>query len=218
MREWDSGRVSPDPWRYHVVKGTASRLVWGVVLVVVLSSCQEAERADPAPRDASIARSAAVPCQGAVTDISAAPGYDPWDVAADPEMHIIGGVAALRTGVGSDLVHQVATRWSYREDGTIEYPADPTLRLGTKMPLFVRSGAAFELRVAEDFRDRVAIGFGSSGPSLALAVGPCDSEREWLLFTGGVWLPEPECIGLEVVLPNGTTEQIRMGIGARCPA
>ena len=199
-----------------MLKGRASRLAWGVVLLAIFSSCQDVEGVDPAPSRPGVARSASVPCQGAVLDVSAAPDHDPRDVPADPELHIIGGIAALRTGESSGHVHQVA-RWSYVEDGTIEFPEDPTLGLFSKMPLFVRRAAVFELLVPEGFRDRVAIGFGSSGPSLALAVGPCDSEREWLIFTGGVWLPEPECITLQAVLQNGMTEPIHLGVGAPCP-
>ena len=81
------------------------------------------------------------------------------------------------------------------------------------------SGVAprFELRVADRFHDRVALDYGRSGPSLRTTFGPCPSETEWLLFTGYVWVADPECITLEVVLPDSTVEARELGLGAPCP-
>ena len=79
-------------------------------------------------------------------------------------------------------------------------------------------GATFELRVADRFHDRVALDYGRAGPSLRTTFGLCPSETEWLLFTGYVWVADPECITLEVVLPDSTVEARELGLGAPCPA
>ena len=126
----------------------------------------------------------------------------------DPGLDIIGGVAALRTAKTSGYVARLSAHGLYD---------DPTLRLASKTPLLVRRGATFELRVADGFHDRVALDYGRSSPSLRTAFGPCDSETEWLLFTGYVWVADPECISLEVVLPDSTVEARDLGLGAPCP-
>ena len=125
----------------------------------------------------------------------------------DPDSQIIGGVAALRTSESTGYASQTAAQGRYE---------DPTLRLAAKTPLFVRRGSVFELRVPESFHDRVAIGWGSI-PTHRLAVGPCESDTEWLFFPGGVWVADPECVTLEIVLQDSTVETFQLGIGAPCP-
>lgn len=143
-----------------------------------------------------------VPCEYTITEFSP-PGPDLNTVG--PDFDIIGGVAALRTGD--------------RSQGTAHrFYDDPTLRLASKTPLLVLRGATFELRVPDSFHDRVALDYGRSGPSLRTTFGPCQSETEWLLFTGYVWVADPECITLEVVLPDSTVEARELGLGAPCPA
>ena len=146
-----------------------------------------------------------VPCEYTITEFSP-PGPDLNTV--DPDFDIIGGVAALRTSRTS----------GQRSQGTAHgFYDDPTLRLASKTPLLVRRGSTFELRVSNSFHDRVALDYGRSGPSLRTTFGPCESETEWLLFTGYVWVADPECITLEVVLPDSTIEARELGLGAPCP-
>lgn len=147
-----------------------------------------------------------VPCENTITEFSP-PGPDLNTV--DPDFDIIGGVAALRTSKTAGYVAQLSAHGLYD---------DPTLRLASKTPLLVRRGATFELRVADGFRDRVAFDYvDSDPPSLRTAFGPCESETEWLLFTGYVWVADPECITLEVVLPDSKVEARELGLGAPCP-
>lgn len=146
-----------------------------------------------------------VPCENTITEFSP-PGPDLN--AVDPDFDIIGGVAALRTSKTAGYVAQLSAHGFYD---------DPTLRLAAKTPLLVRRGATFELRVPGSFHDRVALDYGYSGPpSLRTTFGPCESETEWLLFTGYVWVADPECITLEVVLPDSTVEARELGLGAPC--
>lgn len=148
-----------------------------------------------------------VPCEDTITEFSP-PGPDLNTV--DPDFDIIGGVAALRTSETAGYVAQLSAHGFYD---------DPTLRLASKTPLLVRRGATFELRVPDGLHDRVALDYGnSSPPSLRTAFGPCGSETEWLLFTGYVWVADPECITLEVVLPDSTVAARELGLGAPCPA
>lgn len=191
------------------LKRTVSTLVLVLALLAVAASCQEGETVGPGSRLGGVAHSASLPCDSAVVDLSAAPGVDPWDVAGNPDLQIIGDVAALR----SDGWTHPAVPASHALDSDSE---DPVFRLAPKTPLFVRRGAAFELRVAESHRDGAALRFGVSGPASSLAVGPCDSQREWILFTGRVLLTEPACVTLEVALPDGRTEPFRMGLGVPC--
>lgn len=182
----------------------------GLALLVVTSSCHGRETVDPMSSLGRVTRSASLPCDSAVVDLSAAPGVDPWDVAGNPDLRIIGEVAALRT-----------TGWSQpavpaRHALDAEHPGSPAYLLAPKTPLFVRRGVTFELRIAEGYRDRAAVRFGMSDPTRALLVGPCDSEREWILFTGRVLLTEPACVTLEIVLADGRIEPFRVGIGVPC--
>lgn len=146
-----------------------------------------------------------VPCKDTITKFSP-PGPDLNTV--DPDFDIIGGVAALRTSKTAGYVAQLSAHGIYD---------DPTLRLASKKPLLVRRGATFELRVPDSFHDRVALDYGAGPPSLRITFGPCESETEWLLFTGYVWVADPECITLEVVLPDSTVEARELGLGAPCP-
>lgn len=145
-----------------------------------------------------------VPCEDTITEFSP-PGPDLDTV--DPGFDIIGGVIALRTSKTAGYVAQLSAHGLYD---------DPTLRLAAKTPLLIRRGATVEIRVPDGFHDRVALDYGHS-PSLRTAFGPCESETEWLLFTGYVWVPDPECISLEVVLPDSTVEARPLGLGAPCP-
>ena len=146
-----------------------------------------------------------VPCEYTITEFSPP---EPDLNTVDPEFDIVGGVIALRTAKTAGYVAQLSAHGLYD---------DPTLRLAAKTPLLVRRGATFELRVPDSFHDRVALDYGHSGPSLRTAFGPCESETEWLLFTGYVWVADPECITLEVVLPDSTVEAPQLGLGAPCP-
>lgn len=159
----------------------------------------------PPSTRAAVADRIEVPCDDTITEFSP-PGPDLNTV--DPEFDIVGGVIALRTAKTAGYVAQLSAHGLYD---------DPTLRLAAKTPLLVRRGTTFELRVPDDLHDRVALDYSRSGPSLRTAFGPCDSETEWLLFTGYVWVADPECISLEVVLPDSTVEAPQLGLGAPCP-
>lgn len=201
---------------HHPPRRVPKRIRFSLVLVLVLlvgSSCQDGETRRPSSPLSGVTPSASLACNSAVVDMSAAPGVDPWDVGGNPDLRIVGGVAALRTASAHRSAHSAS------HSPGAEPTEDPAFLIAPKTPLFVRRGAAFELRVGESFRDRAALRFGNlSRPTSAILVGPCDSEREWLLFTGRILLTEPECLTLELVLQDGLIEPIQMGIGVACAA
>ena len=161
----------------------------------------------PPSTRAAVADRIEVPCEDTITEFSPP---EPDLNTVDPDFDIVGGVIALRTRMGetAGYVAQLSAHGLYD---------DPTLRLAAKTPILVRRGAMFELRVPDGLQDRVALDYGRSGPSLRTAFGPCESETEWLLFTGYLWVADPECISLEVVLPDSTVETRQLGLGAPCP-
>ena len=134
-----------------------------------------------------------------------------------PNHQIIGGVAALETSNSARYALRAGSV-SYQTGPRHLSEVDPTLAAAARVSLLVRSGAVFELRISEDFHDRAAFEWGSSRvPAHRLAVGPCSGETEWLFVFGFVFLPEPECVAMEVVLPDGAVEPFQMGIGEPCP-
>ncbi len=159
----------------------------------------------PPSTRADVADLIEVPCEYTITEFSPP---EPDLNTVDPDFDIIGGVVALRTSETAGYVAQVSA---------LDLYDDPTLRLAAKTPILVRRGATFELRVSSSFHDRVALDYGRSPPSLRAAFGPCESETEWLLFTGYLWVADPECITLEVALPDSTVEGRKLGLGAPCP-
>lgn len=121
----------------------------------------------------------------------------------------LGGAIALPTSSTTDSALQTSDFGG----------ADPAARLFAKTGLLIRSGDVdVEIRVPAEFHDRVAMGWGGSARTHThrLVVPPCQSESEWLVFAGGFWVAEPECITMEV--DNGSTvETFTVGIGAPCP-
>lgn len=172
----------------------------GVALLVTLVSCGVGDdEARPSGR-VGVAYRLPVRCEESVLGVSAlGPGWE-----------VIGGVVALRTTDSAGDSLQLSER---------NYRGDPTLRLSGKRGLFVRRGSEAEIRVPETFHDRVAIGWGYYAiPTHRISVGPCDSHLEWLGFSGSIYVADPECVTLEVILENTTVETVRMGMGTSCPS
>ena len=191
-----------------------------LALLLTVQSCGHAEDSSQPSGRVGIAYQVPLHCDNAITQWSP-PGPDLNTV--DPDFEIVGGVAALQTSQSSQYALPAGFSDRYRYEPGSEFrfdPSfeDPTLQTRTRGILLVRRESSFTLRVSEDFHDRVAFEWGSSGvPSHRLEVGPCESETEWLFFFGAVFVSAPECITLEVVLPDSTVEPFQMGIGKPCP-
>lgn len=188
---------------------TRTMLVLGAILVLPgcgLPDRTEGEQAaPPAAARPGVADRISVPCERAITEFSP-PGPD-LDVVP-PDFDVIADVVALRTFESAGLASRGTAH---------DFYDDPTLRLASKIPVMVRRGTTFEIRVPDSFQDRVALDYVTAGPpALGITFGPCQSETEWLVFPGYVWLANPECITLEVVLPDSTVSSVRMGLGESC--
>jgi hypothetical protein len=106
--------------------------------------------------------------------------------------------------------------------------SDPHAKLFAKDGLFIRRGAAFDLLVADQWRGRLAVGWGSpDNPTTHFRVPGCrptqrmpsssrwDLSDEWLVYPGGYSVSEAACVS---VLRAGQTEQsVQIGVGASCP-
>ena len=130
------------------------------------------------------------------------------------------GVVALPTAASSDMALQ-----------TSDSGDDPATRLFAKVGLLVRPNASVELRIADEWSGRAALGWGGPGvPSDRFLVEPCpprgtttsvgsvdtvDTDR-WIAHAGGFWVAEPGCISV-VVESAGEAETIEVGVGAPCP-
>ena len=93
--------------------------------------------------------------------------------------------------------------------------------LFAKTGLLVRAGQAFELEVAAEPDNRVAIGWGNAltfvpGARFAVPACPDTFGTGWLAYPGGYWADRPLCLPLVVRTADGE-EQVRIGIGAPCP-
>lgn len=107
--------------------------------------------------------------------------------------------------------------------------SDPHATLFAKDGLFIRRGASFDLLVPEQWKGRLAVGWGSLGkPTTHLRVPGCrptqrmpSSSRwvlsdEWLIYPGGYSVTQAACVS--VLVRAGQTEQtVRIGVGAPCP-
>ena len=189
-----------------------------LALLLTVQSCGYAEDSSQPSGRVGIAYQVPLHCDNAITQWSP-PGPDLNTV--DPDFEIVGGVAALQTSQSSQYALPTNPSFHNKPDSEFRYnpsSEDPTLQTGTRGLLLVRRESSFTLRVPEDFHDRVAFEWGSSGvPAHRLEVDSCESETEWLFYFGSVFVSEPECITLEVVLPDSTIEPFQMGIGKPCP-
>lgn len=200
-----------------VARNTLYPVLWLALLLTVQSCGYAEDSAQPSGR-AGIAYQAPLLCNNAITQWSP-PGPDLNTV--DPDFEVVGGVAGLQTSTSSQYALQAGPYFWRESDSEFRYnpySEDPTLQTAARGILLVRRESSFELRVPESFHDSVAFEWGSSGvPAHRLRVGPCESDTEWLFFFGTVFVSEPECITLEVVLPDSTVEPFQMGIGKPCP-
>ena len=90
-----------------------------------------------------------------------------------------------------------------------------------KVGLVIKTGVKFDIIVPPTWRNRMRIGWGNNGYSLAttLQVPGCSSTRpgaEWLVYPGGFWLTVAACVPLTIETDTGT-RSIQVPIGKRCP-
>ena len=76
----------------------------------------------------------------------------------------------------------------------------------------------FEVAVPEEWRDRVAISFGSTKPVPALQISTCPNNGlPWNAFAATFYLNQKTaCVPLTVTV-GSKSETVRFGLGERCP-
>lgn len=86
-----------------------------------------------------------------------------------------------------------------------------------KWGLYVRAGAAVEVRGAPGWAGRARIGWGRDAmPAETVQVGPCPAaSATWLVFTGGTWVSDPSCVPL-VVDSGGQRVDVPVAVGTPC--
>jgi hypothetical protein len=104
--------------------------------------------------------------------------------------------------------------------GADDSGAADTPALFAKRALLVHAGQSFDLDVAPDADDDVAIGWGNESfrPSRRFVVPACADQygTGWLAYPGGYWVDRPLCLPL-TVRAGGREQQVRIGIGTPCP-
>ena len=176
-------------------------LVMGALVLTITACSPSTSTVSPTPSDTT----AVLPCQDVIASAATPPS----------ESSIILDSVALPTG---RALQANQSRNS-----------DPLAKLFAKDGLFIRRGASFELLVPEQWRGRLAVGWGSPGlPTTHLRVPGCrptqrmpsssrwDLTDQWLMYPGGYSVPQVACVS--VVVKAGQAEQtVRIGVGAACP-
>ena len=85
----------------------------------------------------------------------------------------------------------------------------------SKFGLLVRRDRLVSLEVVSSPGDAVLEYLHPDTPARAVRVGPCRSDREWVVFAGGVWVTEPGCVEL-VATSGGESARARLAVGAPC--
>lgn len=91
-----------------------------------------------------------------------------------------------------------------------------------KVGIAIRSGMKFDVLVPPGWRDRMRIGWGNGGYTLAttMHVPGCSAgphpEAAWLIYPGGFWLKEPACVPL-IIQTDTETATIDVPVGTDCP-
>jgi hypothetical protein len=177
------------------------RLVIGALLLTVTACSPSPTTTAPTPSDAV----AVLHCEDVIASSAAPPAHS----------SIILDSVALPTGRALQA--------------NVSGASDPHAMLFAKDGLFIRRGAAFDLLVPDQWRGRLAVGWGSLGkPTTHFRVPACrptqrmpsssrwDLSDEWLVYPGGYSVSQTACVS--VLVRAGQTEQtVRIGVGASCP-
>ena len=84
----------------------------------------------------------------------------------------------------------------------------------SKFGLLVRRDRIVSLEVVRAPGEAVLDYGHAETPLRGVRVGPCRSDREWVVFAGGVWVTEPGCV--ELAAASGETASVRVGVGLPC--
>ena len=173
---------------------TGLAVVWGLAVVVlaVLTGCSGGE-------DEST--TVVVPCSSAIDAVDdAGPSY----VTHGSD----GGFVALL--LGGWLPSGVLQLGRMGETGS-EFEGFRFSKFG----LLVRRDRLVSLEVVNSPDEAVLDYVHPDIRARSVRVGPCISEREWVVFAGGVWVTEPGCVEL-VTASGNETVRVRLPVGEAC--
>jgi hypothetical protein len=137
---------------------------------------------------------------------------DPIGFRAPPRSEVVADQIALLTSASR---HRASQAVSYREPRMARY------RYFSKSPLYVRTGAgSAQIVIPRSERGRVAVSWGNTDhdgtATSAFDAGPCAGTRTWIVFPGGYFVTEPQCVKL-LVRTGSVQRTVRVGIGTACP-
>ena len=177
-------------------------LVSAVLGLAVLGGCTTAPQPKATPTTTADS-SSPQPANADVTTLTCAGAIDGGPPTSDYETLL--GVVALTTSEALGA----------SESGDPGTPA-----LFAKIGLLVRAGTPFELDVAPQPGNRVAIGWGNRSfrPSPRFVVPACADTygTGWLVYPGGYWADRPLCLPINV-RAAGREQQVHVGLGTACP-
>ena len=187
----------------EVPGGARSAVLSGLVLVVAAALVAGCSGGKPAPGAVTEAATVEVPCSQAIDAVD--------DI----------GPSYLAHGSGGGFVALPSDGWS--PSGVLQLG-----RLGSegsdledfrfsKFGLLVRRDRSVSVEVIGSPGKAVLEYVHPDAPARVVRVGPCSSEREWVVFAGGVWVTEPRCV--EVLAASGNESVlVRLPVGAPCEA
>jgi len=193
--------VAARPWdRFWFVRWP----VCGLVVLLLLASCQGRAPSDTGEQSGRVGVAYSIPmrCQDGKSTAHTPPSYE-----------AVLGIVALPVGGRPDDVLPTT------ETGH----ADPALRLFASVDLLVKRGAGgrFTIQVPPSLYDRVAVGWGyEQAPTHRYEGYACaaffEDGGEWLGFSGGIWVTDPECVTVIVRSEDGRSETVHVGVGTPC--
>ena len=180
-----------------------------VVVLVVLASCtndgQHVERASTTTTASTEVTLVEAPTVVARADLNCNGPIQQLDAPPD-EYEAIGDGVALETSTSTPTAFGTART----------YFDNPSLRLATKVALWVRTNAVTELIVPDRWLGQLAFQWNMPEVTTHLVVGPCNGESNWIAFPGGYFVSQVGCFDF-IVRTGGIDHEISVGLGAPCP-
>lgn len=188
----------------HTVSGMTRRTSIAVVGCLVLAGCTSTSSSSQPPSRSS----------------GKAPAQPSDPVAAETTLNCSDQIVTDRPADNLHTVKGVVALPVASTAGTLRAnPVRPQSQaeLFAKQGLVVRAGRTFDLVVPPEERNRLAMGWGSSGhKTWRLHVScPHTTTAGWLAFPGGYYVPRRACVSL-IVRTASTQERVRIGVGAAC--
>ncbi|MEU4625367.1 hypothetical protein AB0G04_36025 [Actinoplanes sp. NPDC023801] len=99
-------------------------------------------------------------------------------------------------------------------------PGDGPARLFAEWELLVHTDTTVDLSLLSGWDGRAGINWGAADvePATSVRVVSCGAEPgagRWVVFTGGTWVIEPDCVPIRITTATGETV-VELSIGAPC--